>query len=53
MRIRGFDPEGKEPRALILGSMPGSKSPRLKEYYAHRRNAPDEGAAWRDLPTVE
>ena len=40
MHVRGFPPEvGRQPRILILGSMPGTRSIEAGEYYAHPRNA--------------
>lgn len=39
-RVQGFPPLlEKEPRVLILGSLPGAESLRRGEYYGHRRNA--------------
>jgi len=39
-RVRSFDPAaGRDPRILILGSMPGAESLLRQEYYAHPRNA--------------
>lgn len=39
VRIRGFAPlVGRDPQALILGSMPSEKSLEEDEYYAHPRN---------------
>ena len=40
MHVTGFSPEiGRNPRILILGSMPGIRSIEAGEYYAHPRNA--------------
>ncbi len=40
MRVAGFPPIiGKQPRVLILGSMPSEASLNAHQYYAHPRNA--------------
>lgn len=37
--VESFPPEiGTNPKILILGSMPGTESLRLQQYYAHPRN---------------
>lgn len=58
-RISGFDPViGKQPRVLVLGSMPSEKSLAQQEYYGHPQNAfwrimGDLFAAGRDQPYAQ
>lgn len=54
-RVAGFPPiAGRHPRILILGSMPGTRSLELAQYYGHQRNAfwPIMGALYGAEPAL-